>query len=137
MGGPERQLRLVQIACILLLGACIFFSYFGLSKQYQARQGMSFGQGLILVTALWSGVSGFTVQRRITQAKPEHFSPKSTPLSRWKAGNFVRLSSATAVGLWGLVLQIFHGSLWLVEVFLAIGIILLATWRPGARPATR
>ena len=42
----------------------------------------------------------------------------------------MRLGSANSVGMWGLALYYFSGPLWLVDTILAVGLILLVTWRP-------
>jgi hypothetical protein len=92
---------------------------------------------LIVVLAIWSAVSGFTMQRRIVNGptRTQRRAKTSTPVSRWRAGNLVRLASATSVGLWAFVLCEFGSPAWLVNTFFAIGLLLLLTWRPGASPA--
>jgi hypothetical protein len=47
----------------------------------------------------------------------------------------VRLSSATAVGLWGMLLFYTGGPDWLANVFLGLAMLLLLVWRPGVTPA--
>jgi hypothetical protein len=49
----------------------------------------------------------------------------------------MRLGSANSVGMWGLALYYFPGPLWLVDTILAVGLILLVTWRPGGSPDTK
>jgi hypothetical protein len=46
----------------------------------------------------------------------------------------VRLASATAVGLWALILSESGGSALLVNALFAFGIRLLLIWTPGASP---
>src|SRR6266852_2970338 len=103
MSKPERQLRLVQVGCILLVAFCIFVRHIG---SHESHGAISLGQWLVIVAAIWSAVGGFTLQRRITSAptRSQRRSGRSTPFTRWRAGNIVRLWSATAVGLWALVL---------------------------------
>ena len=47
----------------------------------------------------------------------------------------MRLWSAMAVALWGLVLHYSGGPDWLANAFLGIAMLLLLIWRPGAAPA--
>ena len=133
MSSPERQLRLVQSGEILFIVVCFFVKRIG---TMETREAISPGQWLIIAVAIWSAISGFTVQRRINRAetRPHKPSSRSTPLHRWRTGHLVRLSSATAVGLWGLVLHYSGGPEWLVDVFLGVAMLLLLIWRPGATP---
>src|SRR6266478_1382350 len=135
MSKPERQLRLVQVGCILLVAFCIFVRHIG---SHESHDAISFGQWLVIVSAIWSAVGGFTLQRRITSARTrsQRRSTRSTPFSRWRAGHLVRLQTATAVGLWALVLYMIGGSSWLVNTFFAIAMLLLLIWSPGASPAS-
>src|SRR6266478_7074270 len=64
MSKPERQLRLVQVGCILLVAFCIFVRHIG---SHESHYAISFGQWLVIVSAIWSAVGGFTLQRRITR----------------------------------------------------------------------
>ena len=93
----------------------------------------------MIVGAVWSAAVGFTFQRRVTRAatRPQRPSAGSTPFTRWKAAHVMRLGSANSVGMWGLALYYFPGPLWLVDTILAVGLILLVTWRPGASPDTK
>lgn len=129
---PERQLRLVQLANILFVAVCFFVKRIGIVETHDT---VTVRDWIVIVAAIWSAVSGFTGQRRINNAstRPQR-SSRSTPMGRWKTGHFVRLSSATAVGLWGLVLHYFGGSEWLVNVLLGLAMLLLLIWRPGAAP---
>jgi FtsH-binding integral membrane protein len=130
---PEIQLRLVQAACVVMVLASI-----GVSLGVQRTpHGIMSVHWLMIVLAIWSAVSGFTLQRRIVNGpdRSQRRPKKSTPFTRWRAGNLARLSSAMSVGLWGLVLCEFGGPAWLVNTFFAIGLLLLLIWRPGASPA--
>ena len=135
MSKPERQLRLVQVGCILLVASCIFVRHIG---SHESRNAISLGQWLVIVAAIWSAVGGFTLQRRITSAptRSQRLSGRSTPFTRWRAGNIVRVWSATAVGLWALVLYTIGGPSWLVNLFFAVGLLLLVAWSPGTSPAS-
>jgi hypothetical protein len=134
MNSPERQLRLVQSGEILFIAVCFFVKRLG---TIETRQTISPGQWLVIAGAVWSAISGFTVQRRINRAKtrPQDPPSRSTPLGRWRAGHLVRLSSAMAVGLWGLFLHYCGGPEWLVNVFLGLATLLLLIWRPGVSPS--
>src|SRR5882762_6723282 len=127
----ERQLRLVQVACILLVVACILVTNFG---KHERPDAITITQWLVIVSAIWTAVSGFTVQRRIVRPRPG--SGRSTPFSRWRAGHMLRLWSAAMVGAWALVLHEIGGPAWLVDTLFTLGLLLLLTWRPGASPAT-
>jgi len=86
MSSPEQQLRLVQSGEILFVIACFFVKRLG---SLETREAISPGQWLIIAAAIWSGISGFTVQRRINRAetRPQGPSSRSTPLRRWRTGN--------------------------------------------------
>jgi hypothetical protein len=136
MGIAERQLRLVQVAGTVFLVLCILLTHFGLLGHREPSGAINIRQFLVIGLALWSGVSGFTAQHRLlaVRARPQQPLKKSTPFSRWRAGHLIRLWSAMAVGLWGLVLFEIRGPLWVVDTLFAAGLILLMTWRPGANP---
>lgn len=127
---PQRQLRLVQFACILLLVGCIVVAYI---HEPQPRTNLGFGQGVVILLALWSAVGGFTTQRRL-QRRNRTRSSKSTPFDRWKAGHIVRLWSAMTVGAWGLFLYEIRGPLWIADVLFALAMLLLLIWDPDAAP---
>src|SRR5882762_794026 len=130
MTAPERQPRLVQIGCILLVAACIAVRYM---DNHEARGAITIAQAAVILAAVWSGISGFTMQRRFQEIRIAP-SSKSTPFSRWRAGHLVRLWSATAVGGWGLVLYNVGGPSWLVGSFFAVALLLLLIWKPVAKP---
>ena len=132
MSKPETQLRLVQAAGIALVLVSIGVSL-GVQKTPRAITSVHW---LMIVLAIWSAASGFTLQRRIVNSpgRSQQRSKTSTPFSRWKAGHLVRLGSAGSVGLWGLVLCEFGVPTWLANAFFAIGLLLLLIWRPGASP---
>jgi len=108
MSKPERQLRLMQVGCILLVAACIFVSYVGWQKKTRV---INAGQWLVIVATIWSAVSGCTIQRRIVRgaSRSQRLSGRSTPFTRWRAGNFVRLWGGMSVGLWAFVLHMIGG----------------------------
>jgi hypothetical protein len=136
MTKSERQLRLVQLACILFLVVCILLLYFGVLGNRRPSATISVMQGFVVLLALWSAVSGFTFQRRLLSVRRRTPQPstKSTPFTRWRAGHLFRLWSAMTVGLWGLVLYEIRGPLWIDGALFAVGLILLLIWRPGATP---
>lgn len=126
-----RQLRIVQIACILLVLSCVVLT---------VRKPTNHGEAtpvhwLITVAAIYCAVSGFTVQRKlVTGPTRSQIKGRSTPLSRWRAGHLMRLVTAASVSLWGAVLSIYGGPSWLVDFLLALGLLLLVVWSPGTNP---
>ena|SRR5579863_10646430 len=130
---PEHQLRLVQVANIIFIAVCFFIKRIGTVETHDT---LTVRDWIAIVAAIWSAVSGFTVQRRINNAstRPQK-SSRSTPLGRWKVGNVLRLYTATAVAGWGLVLHYFGGPEWIVNVLFGLAMLLLLIWRPGANPA--
>src|SRR5215475_2156261 len=99
MAKPQRQLRLIQIACIVLLGGCIVLAYVSARDNPQAPTHLNFEQYTIILLALWSGIGGFTVQRKVQRRQATFSKSKSTPFTRWRVGHIIRLWSSTAVGL--------------------------------------
>jgi len=133
MKTPERQLRVAQIGCILVLLASIRLAI----KVQGKTQGSKVVQWVLIVLALVCAVQGFAVQQRIVNPKrmPKR-GARSTPFSRWRAGNVVRLMFATAVGLYGLCLSEFGGAVWQTSSIFALAMVLLLIWSPGASPAS-
>jgi hypothetical protein len=133
MNSPERQLRLVQVSEILFIVVCFFVKRLGPAETDGT---FSPGQWLAIVAAIWCAIAGFTVQRKINRRNTRPGKPsRGTPLSRWKTGHLVRLSTAMAVALCGLVLHYSGGPEWVVNVFFGLALLLLLIWRPGATPA--
>ena len=134
MSRPERQLRLVQCGLIVFIVVCFLVKRIGKLETHDAFSPV---QWLVIVAAIWSAISGFTVQRRINRigSRSQTQSRRSTPVSRWRTGHLVRLWTATAMGLWGLLLHYTGGPEWLVNVFLGLAMLLLLIWRPGATPS--
>jgi hypothetical protein len=131
----QRQLRFVQVTCILVVVACIVIVYIRIHDNAPSPTTLGFGQVIIILLALWSGVSGFMMQRRFQRRNTT--SQKSTSFTRWRAGHIMRLWSATAVGIWALVLYNFHGPLWIADLLFGVGILLLLIWRPDAAPEAK
>jgi len=92
-GRPELQLRLVQGGMVLFVVVCIFVQHLETVQTHA----ITAVQWVVVVAAIWSAISGFTLQRKINHPRKPPIT--STPLARWKAGHLYRLSSATAVGL--------------------------------------
>ena len=130
MTTPERQLRLLQIACLLVVLASIKVSL----MIHKVPRGTGLVQVVVVVLALASAVQGFTLQNKIVKGRSQRRTKSSTPFTRWRAGNLVRLAFATAVGLWGLVLRENGGEVWLVDALFALSFLLLAIWQPGPVP---
>ena len=132
--GAERQLRFVQIACVLVVVMSIRISL----MVQGTTHGSSLIQWTVIVLAFSCALQGFTLQRRIINGPSlSRRQSRLTPLARWRAGNIVRLTSATAVGLWALVLSENGGHVLLVNALFAIGVLLLLIWRPGTSPDSR
>lgn len=132
MRTPERQLRFLQVGCLLVLlaGTRLAWSVQG------TTHGTPVVRWIVRALALACAVQGFTLQRRIV-GRPNRISRgsgRSTPFTRWRAGNIVRLAFATAVGLYGLLLSEFGGPLWQVDSLFVIGLVLLLIWKPGKIP---
>ena|SRR5690242_5374162 len=108
MGKVQRQLRLMQIGCFSVLVACAFLAHWQARENGSSSNGIGTVSILVILLALWSATSGFTLQRKL-QRRSQSKSSKTTPSTRWRAGHIFRLCSATACGLWGLVLFEFHG----------------------------
>jgi hypothetical protein len=123
------RLRLIQIACIVALLECFRFSR---SVRHEWNGKLTLVHWLLIVGAVWSGISGFTLQRRIVNG-PKRRST-STPITRWRAGHIARLSTATAVGLYGFCLGVFAGPPLVVNALFALGVLLLLVWTPGTVP---
>ena len=123
---PERQLRVKQILCISFLALIVLLRHLGFLGN-SPRRAMNFSQFLVIGAALWSALSYFTIQRRLT------VRPQS--LGRWMTNHLVRLGSATSVGMWALLLYYLGGPRWVVDALSVIGLILLMIWKPGASPS--
>jgi hypothetical protein len=135
---PERQLRLLQIVFILLV-----LMFFAESRWYtpdcvliRHRTG-AFVQLLFILVAAETIRVGFKVQRIMLCVRSRSLPPKlkSTPLSRWRAGNVMRLATTASVGLQALVLHLFNGSAILIYLLFASSLLLLLIWRPGTIPS--
>jgi hypothetical protein len=134
MNSAARNLRLVQIACILIVLACVGASRLG---RHEWQGTLTAAHWLIIVGAIWSAIVGFTLQRRIVgrPIQPRRLSARSTAFTRWRAGHLARLWTAMTVGLFALCLSEFAGPPWLINVFFAVGLLLLLSWAPGSPPA--
>lgn len=126
----KARLRLGQVACILLLLECIRLSR---SVRHEWKGSITLVHWLLIVGGVWSGILGFTIQRRIVN-KVKQPSSTSTPFTRWRAGHISRLWTATAVGLYGFCLSMFAGPLLAVNSLFALGVLLLLLWMPGRVP---
>jgi hypothetical protein len=134
MKTAAQRLRILQIACILMVLACVGASRLG-RREWLGR--LTAVHYVMIVGAIWSAVSGFTLQRRIANRPTESRRPlaASTPFTRWRAGNIWRIWSATMVAGWALCLSEFAGPPWLINFFFAVGLLLLLVGTPGAAPA--
>lgn len=73
------------------------------------------------------------MQRKLASTR-QRTTAKSTPFTRWRAGNIIRLWTAASVGIWALVLAEFGASRILANVFFAVALLLLVLWTPGIVP---
>lgn len=130
MSKPESQLRIVQLICLLFLAAMLCQIYF---LPHIGNQASALSQTLVTFAAIWSAVSGFSLQRKIVAIRS--VTAKSTPFSRWRTGHLLRLAFATSVGVWAYFLYVIGGLPWLVNVLFGLALVLLLVWKPGTRPA--
>jgi hypothetical protein len=125
------QLRKIQAACIVAVVACGALAYFGTNRTRHAGFAVEL---CISIAAVWAAAGGFTVQRKLAStSRPT--TAKSTPFTRWRAGNIIRLWTAASVGIWALVLAEFGPLPVLSGVFFAAALLLLVFWTPGIAPA--
>ncbi|MGA1986756.1 MAG: hypothetical protein ABSG72_10845 [Candidatus Sulfotelmatobacter sp.] len=127
------RLRILQWACILSVLACIWVSRLG---RHEWQGSLTTRHWIVIVLAIWSAISGFTLQRRIVNrpARSKKAASPSTAFSRWRAGHAARLWMAATVGYWALLLCEFAGPPWLVNVFFGLSLLLLLVWTPGVVP---
>jgi hypothetical protein len=127
------RLRIVQIGCILVVFACVWVSRLG---DHEWQGSLAVRHWIVIAAAIWTAISGFTLQRRIVNrpSRPAKPASRSTTFTRWRAGHIARLLTATSVGYWALLLSEFAGPPWLVNAFFALSLSLLVVWRPGAVP---
>ena len=94
------------------------------------------GQCLIALAAFECAYAGFRVQRMMLRAKGQSLTSKlkSTELGRWRAGNVIRLATASAVGQWGILLHFLGGSIILVRLLFLSSLFLLLIWKSGTAP---
>lgn len=123
------RLRFVQLGCILLVLACVGLVHW---RRNPDEVALTARHWIVIVGAIWTGISGFTLQRRILN-RPVR-SSRSTPVSRWKAGNLFRLWTATTVGVCAVVLSDWGGPRWIINGFFVISLVLLVFWSPGSMP---
>src|SRR5579884_41071 len=136
MEGTIYKLRLVQLGCGLLLLTIIVFAHLYPVHLSNGRQASVTIQLLIIFLALWSAVSGFTLQRRLlNRGASFRRSQKSTPLTRWRAANLFRIWSGASVGLYGLLLRLLGGPMIESDVLFGVGLMLLLLWKPSAAPS--
>jgi hypothetical protein len=124
------QLRKIQVACIATVVACGALAYFGTNR---TRHAGFAAEVCISIAAVWAAAAGFTVQRKLASTR-RPTTAKSTPFTRWRAGNIIRLWTAASVGMWALVLAEFGASPALANVFFAAALLLLVFWTPGIVP---
>ena len=127
---PVARLRLVQLGCIVLVLLSMGLIYY---RRNPEEVRLTARHWIVMVAAIWSATSGFTIQRRIVHRQPSRFG-KSTPFTRWRAGHIFRLWTASSLGGWAVVLSDDGGPHLVVNAFFAIGLLLLLFWSPGIVP---
>jgi hypothetical protein len=128
-----RTLRIFQILAIIY--DLIVFRFLRKLPATSSVSAITLFKLLIVFLALYSAVAGFTFQKRFLRPpKNLKVAVKSTPIKRWMIGNVIRLAFAFAVSLYGFVLHFAGGPEWLATSLVALGLVLLLIWRPGAAP---
>ena len=129
---PRTQLRMVQFGCFILLILSIWLSRVG---SHKAQGQTTTLHWVMFVAAIYSAISGFTLQRKLNRtARVRRVSSASTPFTRWRAANVLRLATATATGIWGLCLYEMGGPSILINALFVIGVVLVLIWSPGVTP---
>jgi len=137
MVSTTHKLRIYQIICIVfVLLSSIFYIHL---PKHPNRGAMTFGQWIVVLAAIYCGVMGFTMQRKLVRGINRNSGQASatTPLRLRMSGNLIRLASATAVCMWEFLLQVFGGPAWLVDTLFGMGLVLLLIWKPGSCPALK
>lgn len=129
----QRQLRLMQIGCLSMLVACAVLAHWQARENGVSTDGVGTLPIAMILLAVWSAISGFTLQRKL-QRRAQAGSSKSTPFTRWRTGHIFRLWTAATSGIWALLLFEFHGPLWIADVLFGFAILLLLIWKPDAVP---
>jgi hypothetical protein len=131
---PERLVRYLQIVFILmwLMFAC---SIFLIHPEGQSIGVL--GECLVVLFAIESARVGFKLQRMMLRVRSESLprNTESTPISRWIAGNVLRLATGSAVCWGGIFIRIMGGSVALICLLFASSLLLLLFWQPGEVPA--
>jgi hypothetical protein len=129
----ERHLRIVQVFCILVVVVCVQIAL----KVNKTSSEITPIQWILIGMGVWAIFSGFILERKIIRNWVRRPSTRSTPFSRWRAGNLVRVASAASVALWGLILRVNGGPAPIAYTFFAIAGLLLLAWRPSPCPLDR
>jgi hypothetical protein len=113
----------------------VFWLFFRLPCHPATRR-FSAGQVLVAFLAIYSGWSGFFIQKLFSRFGNRTQRPgwRMSPLLAWRMGHVIRLASALSVCLWAFVLFLLGGAAWLVYFIFVRGVILLLAWKPGASP---
>lgn len=128
----ERQFRIAQVFCILVVLACFQVAL----RVDNTSPEITPIQWIVVAMGVWAIFSGFLLERQIVSysKRARRPSARSTPFSRWRAGNLIRIASATSVALWGLILRENGGPVSIAYTLFAIAIVLLLSWKPSVRP---
>jgi len=131
MSKEHRQLRFIQVGCLLLVLVCVVVAHL---SRHRERTASVTVQSVIVVAAIWSAVGGLTAQRKLQKAPRVQTDIKNTPFKRWGAGHLIRLWAAASVALWGLILSEFGGSLFIADLLFGLSFLLLMIWRLDEAP---
>lgn len=125
-----RVLRIIQICMIVYV--LILFCFLHIFPVASGQSAMTPVKWIITFLALYCAFAGFSLQKRFLRM-PANSRPdsKSTPISRWKVGNILRLAFATSVSLYGLLLHFLGGPDSLAFALNGLGLVLLLWWKPG------
>jgi hypothetical protein len=129
----ERHFRVLQVFCILVVLTCLQVAL----KVDRASPEITPMQWFLIGMGVWAIASGFILERKILRdpKMSGRRSARSTPLTRWRAGNLARLMSATALACWGLILRENGGRASIAYIFFLAAGVMLLVWKPSARPS--
>jgi hypothetical protein len=131
---PALTMRIIKYAFVV---SAFLFVYIAFNILAQPHQRVSQPLELIITFAgLASVLGGFILPRVIFQAAER--SPRShsaeAQLQRWTTKGIISLAYFEACILFGVVLHVLGGRVWLVDLLFCAGIAAELIWSPGAPP---
>src|SRR5215467_5981470 len=116
-------LRVVQLVCVLFVGfIAALMTYVGANRRHER---MTATNVVILLMALYAGVSSFTFPKWLNKRRIRPVQSRSTPYSRWRAGHIVRLNLSTTMAIWAMLLKSTGGPGWMAYGLCGLAIALL------------